>query len=314
MTDPRSLNYPETDRNAVTLAQLGGIELQIRYFSLGAFLLVMSGVGIGVWATYQFTLSADDLSKLGDFFAGTVAALWSLAGLLLIYVAFLGQRRQILHQEEELHLNRIELKGTREELRGQKEQLEQQTIAANQQRFENTFFQRLQLLNSIADSIRIEGQTLQLGPRVLVQQGAGREVFRLLVEELEARIAGGRTQGAQDAPVVGAWQELLARHESRVGHYFRTLHHLLRFVDSSGLPYPVRKEHLDILRAQLSVHELVLLYYACVIGYLPTDLKILVEKYALFAFLPPFERAADVNRAEFSPAAFDDSLLTSLNS
>lgn len=36
-------------------------------------------------------MNFDKASELGDFLGGTVGSLWSLAGLIFVYVAFLGQ-------------------------------------------------------------------------------------------------------------------------------------------------------------------------------------------------------------------------------
>lgn len=47
-----------------------------------------------------FTL--DNMALLGSYLQGSVSALWSLAGLLFIYAAFLGQREQLRQQEKEL--------------------------------------------------------------------------------------------------------------------------------------------------------------------------------------------------------------------
>jgi hypothetical protein len=274
---PRS---PEASRAPALEILLNRLEIQIRYLSRAAALLVVFGSLAGFWALFQFDSSPNELSQLGDFFSGAVTALWSLAGLLLIYVAFLGQRRQIIHQEEELALNRFELQSTREELRGQKEQLELQ-------RFETTFFQRLHLISTIVAALRIKG-SLKLGRRVLEQDGTGREVFRLWVEELSIRTQSERVD--QSSASQRAWHDLFDRHESHLGQYLRTLFHLLLFVDTFPLPFVVRKDHVDLLRAQLSKHELLILFSACTFGlssqaYENGKLRDLADTYELFRFL-----------------------------
>jgi len=101
-----------------------------------------------------------NLNLLGDFMAGLVASIWSLAGLFFIYVAFLGQKQQLLNQQIEicysqleLKYTRLELKYTRFELKGQKEEMIAHNKTLNQQKFENTFFQLLGLFNSIVNTL-----------------------------------------------------------------------------------------------------------------------------------------------------------------
>lgn len=292
----------EFSRDSVIDQSLATIETQIRMYSVAAGALVAVGVVTAVWGVFQFSASPEDLSRLGGFLSGAVTALWSLAGLLLIYVAFLGQRRQILHQEEELSLNRIELQHTREELRGQKEQLEQQTVTSRQQRFENTFFQRLNVLNAIIGSFRLQGVTVQVGPKVIVQNASGREVFRAIAEELQAREdLESPSVDASPSPS-NAWKELCQRHEPLLSQYYRTLTHVIGFVHRSGQPEAERRDHVNAIRAQLSRYELELLLRVCVNEPDAGELRALVEEYGLLRFL-----GTDGHfRQRISPRAFMD--------
>ena len=43
-----------------------------------------------------------NLSSLGSYLQGAVQSLWSLAAFLFIYVAFLGQKQQLIIQNEQL--------------------------------------------------------------------------------------------------------------------------------------------------------------------------------------------------------------------
>jgi len=79
-------------------------------------------------------------NDLGTFISGVSGTFAALAGVFLIYVAFLGQRLQIFFQKLELEMNRQELKETREEIKGQKEQLTLQNKQFKIQSFESTFF------------------------------------------------------------------------------------------------------------------------------------------------------------------------------
>lgn len=112
---------------------------------IGAFSAIVA-VSPLIWVLFD-VLSNHGFFKeneLGDFIGGTSGTFASFAGLAFVYVGFLGQRLQILMQQEELELNRKELHDTREEIKGQREQLELQNKHFENQLFESTFFDLLE--------------------------------------------------------------------------------------------------------------------------------------------------------------------------
>jgi hypothetical protein len=66
--------------------------------------------------------------------------------------------------------------------------------------------------------------------------------------------------------------------ETILGHYFRNLYHIVKFVNNSNISN--KREYTNILRAQLSVQELLLLHFNCLSQY-GTKFKPLVEEYSL---------------------------------
>ena len=84
------------------------LERKISFCTSVAWLCVMLGAAAAL-AGFLVFLGKDEpgtwlakLSLLGSYLQGAVASIWSLAGLLFIYVAFLGQRQQLLGQDLEL--------------------------------------------------------------------------------------------------------------------------------------------------------------------------------------------------------------------
>lgn len=61
-----------------------------------------------VWGLWVFHCDSngssllEKLSAVGSYFQGAVGSLWALAGLMFIYVAFLGQKQQLLLQRQEM--------------------------------------------------------------------------------------------------------------------------------------------------------------------------------------------------------------------
>lgn len=135
----------EQDAKALSL-KANAIEKETSSWRNGAFGVLGVGALVFVTAIVVY-LSAPNSKDLGAFLLGAAGTLWSGAGLVLIYVAFLGQKQQVMLQRAELiqnriqlELNRQELAETREELKGQKQQLERQAKNSERQLFENTFF------------------------------------------------------------------------------------------------------------------------------------------------------------------------------
>ncbi|CAD5342624.1 hypothetical protein [Flavobacterium bizetiae] len=83
------------------------------------------------------------LIDVGTISGGIVASLFSLAGLILVYVAFLGQKQQLLYQQIEMIYNKEELILTRNEMANQQREMQKQNETLELQKFENLFFQLL---------------------------------------------------------------------------------------------------------------------------------------------------------------------------
>jgi biopolymer transport protein ExbB/TolQ len=99
----------------------------------------------------------DKLGVVGDFFGGTTVGLLSLASIIFVIAA-------IVMQKEELALQREEVRKTREEY-----EVTNQTM--KKQQFENTFFNMLNLHQSILKEINLEGKS-------------GRQAFETFYERL----------------------------------------------------------------------------------------------------------------------------------
>jgi hypothetical protein len=69
-------------------------------------------------------------------------------------------------------------------------------------------------------------------------------------------------------------------HQSDLGHYFRNLYHIVRYIDESGFGTKFKSNHVAHLRAQLSNYELLLLTYNGLHDY-GAKFYPLIEKYQL---------------------------------
>lgn len=234
----------------------------------------------------KFYSAPENAGSFGDMF-GSINALFS--GL-----AFVGVILAILLQKKELALQREELVATRDELKGQKLQLEEQNKTFRKQSFEGTFFQLLRLHNDIVNAIDMESGS---GWEFLNKEKhkephiKGRDCFVKLYSILRSWLESKRdkiTDNPTDLEIRKAineiYMELYTQYDSDLGHYFRMLYNLLKFVDTSEVMN--KRFYTDLIRAQLSSHELLMIYYNCISDLGTKKLAPLVLKYNLMKHLP----------------------------
>ena len=155
-----------------------------------------------------FHQNPTELSDLGSFYGGTVAPLLTLAVFAMYLLAFLEQRRQVDLQEREL----VEARHR-----------------ADRQAFEGTFYRVLEILRRVSDSIEIQPAGM---PSRLQGPGAFRDAVARVTEKF---LTSRQTSGLDlDLAIDRAVLESCFTDDSDFGHYFRTLHYLLRHLDEAG--------------------------------------------------------------------------------
>lgn len=251
----------------------------------------VAGLIFGLWLLTLFILIWFEPAvrgTIGDMF-GSINSLFSglaLAGIILT----------ILLQRQELELQREELKNTREEFVTQNETLKIQ-------RFENTFFNLLNLHHQIVNSIDysyyknkektrgIQMQTIMAPEEKERVEVKGRDFFKLHFDELYIQIL--------EQPQ--AYKDLYLKYyhalQTDLGHYFRNLYRIIKFVDEADFSYQkkakdkeeqynLKYQYTSMIRAQLSDYELLWLFYNCICEYGEDKFKPLVERYSLLKNIP----------------------------
>lgn len=177
-----------------------------------------------------------DPGRFGDMF-GAINPLFS--GL-----AFAGVIYAILLQRFELGLQRDELELTRGELAGQKEQLKVQNKTLRQQTFENTFFQLLRLHNDIVGAIDLRRESDQEVTAV------GRDCFKVFYERFRKRWRKSPAAGGSERERINnAYVAFYPGVEAELGHYFRSLYNIVKFIDGSVVDD--KRLYTNLVRAQL---------------------------------------------------------------
>ncbi|CAK1742370.1 Phage abortive infection protein [Vibrio crassostreae] len=237
------------------------------------FSIVIAWYQYPMWIQMIFSNDVSEVSKramFGDSY-GSLNTLFS--GL-----AFAGIITSIFLQSQEL-------RETRAEIKAQKEEFELQTKAMNKQVFETTFFQLLQLHNEIVQSLQIE--TGFSTNRKLVH---GRDVFSILFNEKfvsqdyehEYYHQFDDSEDFSD-DLNGHYLKFHRVYGHLVGHYFRNIYQILKYVDQSTVED--KKFYSNLIRAQMSDYELGLLFYNCISDLGNTKFKLLIEEYEFFEHL-----------------------------
>jgi len=185
----------------------------------------------------------------GDYVGGLLNPFFALIGLIaILYTVYL--------QSKELDESR-----------------KQQAEAA----FENTFFQLLRMFSDVVS----ETQYLSRDDRTFT----GREGLRLLWElefiGPEGILRRTSPKLSPDEQIITAYKNFYEIYRSMLGHYFRTLYHVISFIDRSHISNYRKTIYTNIVRAQLSSPELSLLFYNGLVGEGKKGFKPLIEKYGL---------------------------------
>lgn len=232
------------------------------------------------------------LNLLGDFYGGSVASIWSLAGLFFIYVAFLGQKQQILNQQLEIMFSQLEVKYTRLELVGQKKEMIEQNQTLRRQRFDNTFFQLLRNHQEIVNGIDLRKKNVNGGDTFLAAQG--RDCFKTFYTNFKAKI--GVDQVLEDT--LKEYMDFYHKHQSDLGHYYRNLYHILKYIKCSDeIEEDDKFMYSSLLRALLSSHELAMLFYNGLGDFGKSHFKPLMEEYSL---LKNIDKSLIINKEHLS--------------
>lgn len=208
----------------------------------------------------------------GDFFGGVVNPILTFGTLLALAITILMQRSQLIDQ---------------------KNHADESSKVSNIQAFETTFFNLLNLHNVTVAELKVEADTFLLpsdternkryqqngrSPPAVSngnQEAAGRSAFAVVLSSMHDLYRKADTNLPLEKHIKEPQDiyEIIQRdHNNVLGHYFRNLYQALAFVDRYSTPLSggeievehfARKRYTNILRAQLSAHELSTLFYNC---------------------------------------------------
>lgn len=250
-------------RTPLVVRHLSSILVVLGGFAVIALVLFVVAY-IVVFHDAPISTSAEGWGQFGDYFGGTLGAVLALFALIALLIT-------LRVQAYEIHLSVQELGESAKALAQQVDTLKRQT-------FENTFFQLLKIHGEIVSSI-----DLRTGGKVTA---AGRDCLRAYFKRLRASLEKVSRGDLLDvrAGVRVTYQDIFDAYESDLGHYFRHLYRIFKFIDESGIED--KRSYAGIVRAQLSADELGLLFFNGISEH-GEKFRVLMERFAVLENLRP---------------------------
>ncbi len=214
----------------------------------------------------------------GDSF-GAVNALISAFAFAGMIVTFVLQRYELSMQRKELEAQRMEFSSQNETLR--------------LQRFEHTFFNMMELQQSIVNDLYVADSYKdnvtednpnnygRISKEIMVRnEYKGRNIFYYVFNVCKHQLNGDYVNGLRGVLQCSGLKEFDRYFTTTVfDHYFRHLYTILKFIGKNDwLGDEKQYEYATFVRATLSRYELVMLYYN---GFFHPKMKKLIERYSM---------------------------------
>ena len=255
---------------------------------IGAIFFILSIVFFS-WESLRFSVNrpidAERFNQFGSFISGIVGTIWALAGVILFYVALQEQRKDIqinqlnlTTQTEALKQQIREFELQRQELEETRSVFKEQSKTQKYQRFENTFFQILSVHHQNVNSLVGQPKSGHPAPQ-------GRNCFKFYHSDFQKLVSTALNEtpnhDKSKIDIIAQYVKYFKTNDSDLGHYFRTLYHIVKLVKNSEIDEQDKRKYTNIVRAQLSSYELILLYYNCLSQYGVEKFKPLIEEFGL---------------------------------
>jgi hypothetical protein len=211
------------------------------------------------------SIGKSGFGEWGDFFGGVLNPLFTL-------LTFTGVLITIVLQQ-------TELRESRAEMRRSADALQEQVRGLQRQNFESTFFQMLSVHTALVGAIDLvndDGRTTR-----------GRDCFNVFYTRLNKiyreQLEKAKGKYSDEQVLRLSYKLFWKNHQVELGHYFRYLYNIVRFVKES--PYS-EGPYVRLLRAQLSDQETLLLFYNCIASEHGERFRALAEGFSLLDNMP----------------------------
>ena len=216
---------------------------------------LLAGGYVALWGIDTIGIESKNLADLGQFLSGSAVALWTLATVFMLLVAFIMQRNELHGQEEESR-----------KLRSR----------AYVERIERNFFELVKLHHQIVQRTTVIIRSTRY---------EGVYCFQELRAQLDSTLRATPALLSNLTYVRNQYKAFFKSQEPALAHYFRQLYHIVLFIHESHLKTVAKKRLTKFLRAQLTSDELFLLFYNGISEYGVKKFNPLIHEYSLLEHL-----------------------------
>lgn len=299
--------------------------IRILMFGIALFFIAIIIFSFNDWNfSINKNIELERLTGLADFISGFVGPIWALVGIILFYVALTEQRKDFATNREALQSQTkaleqqiVEFELQREELSETREVFRIQTETFRKQQFESTFFNLVNLHHLIVNSINLSNRVPKYpGFEKIFTKNEdrndkisitiqGKDCFGEFRSFFMTEFKNHET-ASPEKPTIELIQNsywiFFENNQSQLGHYFRNLYHIFKFIKNSDEPNKLI--YSSLLRAQLSNDELFMLFYNCLTSLGNEKFKPLVEEFHLLQNLNPDDLINSEHKQLYNSDAF----------
>ena len=235
-------------------------DVSVSIFIITGFGLILFGViafvnKVDIYK-YNLPIDSDRFSHFGDFAGGVIGTLWALIGILLIYKTLDFQKTEFKNLVKTADI---------------------QAKVLSEQQADNTFFNLLEHLQRLISDMDFPKENKDSSKPILVK---GHDCFREIREEIESYMT-------EEITIDKCYKKLINTHPSDIPHYFSFFFRIIDYVENRDDSHRLsgekiakldagsdsdlkelsekvsnyKRSHIEILRDQLSSHEIILLFY-----------------------------------------------------
>ena len=185
--------------------------------------------------------------------------------------------------------------------------------------FENSFFELFKMFKSTSTQISGEVEPSSNSGKWAPSEYTVKEYFdalknylqnefdglvNQLVKETDRKLdkTGQSEKEILQTQVDEVYDKLYKSKESELGHYFRSLYHLLKFIDESKINN--RSKYFDIIQAFLSDSELYVIFYNGIGRHGREKLLPIMDKYSFLENIHPKGKEFNLHMKVFYPITF----------
>lgn len=249
------------------------------------------------------------LGTKGDYYGGLLNPIFGFLSLMALLYTIVLQSRELSLSRQELEATKNEVKRSADAQEKSEQALNGQLSLQAKQSFESTFFNLLSLHNSILNSTTVDlssvGKTLSEKYEIpgawrgfgsntewvpAKTEYVGRDAFRELLALLV------KLTDEDPRSVYKAYAQVNDHHNELLGHYFRNLYQILRFIVEGEISDKEKHRYASILRAQLSSFELAILFLNCLDDTVDSgSFRNLLCKFKILEHLPILQANIDAD-------------------